>query len=113
MTNAQRGEITIKGPEDKTYTLCLTLGAIAQIEEEIEGIESLADIGDVMGDNARMRDIVTIFVALLNGGGHTSITRADMMAWAIDLGTLTQAISDVFAASGFGGDDDEAEAPGN
>ncbi len=112
MSNKQRGEITIKGPEDKDYILCLTLGAIAQIEEEIEGIESLADIDQVMGESPKMRDVVTIFVALLNGGGN-DVTRKDMMKWKVDFKDLTKAIGDVFAASGFKDDDEEDDTSGN
>lgn len=108
MANRQRGEVTIEGPEGKTYTLCLTLGAIAQIEEEIEGIDSLTDVDQVFSESPKMRDVITIFVALLNGGGHSDIDRKSMMTWNIPLTTLMEKIRDVFAASGFG-DEDESE----
>ena len=104
MANKQRGEITIKGPENKTYTLCLTLGAIAQIEEQLE-LQSLMQVDEVMGQ-ARMGHILTIFIALLNGGGH-DVTKADMMKWNVDLKELMAKIRDAFAASGFNDDDDE------
>ena len=114
--NKQRGEITIKGPGGEHFTMCLTLGAIAQIEAEFSGIESLADIGDALG-KAKMADLLTIFVALLNGGGHTEITRADMMSWSLDLSELMAKIMETFKAAGFDGDEDgeeeESETSGN
>ena len=64
--NRQRGEVKIVGPEGEEFKLCLTLGAIAQIEEEL-GVESLTEIDTVMG-KARMKDVITIFLALLHGG---------------------------------------------
>ncbi len=104
--NKQRGEVLIKGPDDKDFKLKLTLGAIAQIEEEIEGIESLADIGDAM---TKMKDLLAIFIALLHGGGHKEITREDMMDWDVDIKTLSKSIMEAFQAAGFKDDDEEVE----
>ena len=107
--NKQRGEVMIEGPGGEEYRLCLTLGAIAQIEDEISNLESLADIGSVMADKPRMSDLLTIFIALLNGGGHTEITKKDMMGWDLSLIQLSDGIQKAFKASGFGDDDDEEE----
>jgi hypothetical protein len=100
IANRQRGEVSIKGPEDTEYKLCLTLGAIAQIEEGL-GIESLTEIETVM-KKTRMRDVLTIFIALLHGGGHTDITQKDMIRWDVDLPEVMDAIARCFAAAGFG-----------
>ena len=105
--NPQRGEVLIDGPEDKQYRLCLTLGAIAQIEEEL-GVESLTLIDEVM-KKARMKDVITIFIALLNGGGE-DVTRKDMMRWEIPLLTLMEKIRETFAAAGFKDDAEDGEA---
>jgi len=104
--NKQRGEVTIEGPEGKEYKLCLTLGAIAQIEDQIEGMDSLSEVDKVF-QKARMKDVMTIFVALLNGGGHIEITSKDMMTWNVPLKDLMQKIRDAFQAAGF--DDGEGD----
>lgn len=106
--NRQRGEVLIEGPEGKEYKLCLTLGAIAQIEEGLE-VESLTQIDEVM-KKARMKDVITIFVALLNGGGE-DVSRKDMMRWKVPLQELMEKIRETFAAAGF--KDDKEEEGGN
>jgi len=103
--NKQRGEVKVKGPEGKDYKLCLTLGAIAQIEEDL-GVESLTKIDEVM-KNARMRDVLTIFVALLNGGGHKEVTSKDMIDWDVTIKELMVVIRECFNAAGFEADKEE------
>ena len=113
MSNAQKGEVTIKGPEDKEYTLCLTLGAIAKIEQDLD-IKSLAEIDDLAASG--MTGLLKILVALLNGGGHTEITTEDMMTWNVKLPDLMDAIRDAFTAAGFSdneGDEDGEPQEGN
>lgn len=110
--NRQRGEVKIEGPGGEEYKLCLTLGAIAQIEEEL-GVESLTEIDTVMG-KARMKDVITIFLALLHGGGHEEVTRKDMMKWDVTIKELMESIRETFKAAGFDGGEDEdkeGEAP--
>ena len=105
--NRQRGEVQIEGPEGEKYKLCLTLGAIAQIEEEL-GVDSLTEIDSVM-HKARMKDVISIFLALLHGGGHEDIERKDMMKWDVSIQELMVCVRDAFAAAGFGDDDDDTE----
>lgn len=105
--NKQKGEVSIEGPDGETYRLCLTLGAIAQIEEGL-GVKSLLDIQSVMGEPS-MGHLLTIFVAMLNGGGHTEITKKDMMVWDVKFVELSEKIKECFAASGFGDQEEEEE----
>lgn len=105
MTNPQRGDVTIQGPEGKSYNMCLTLGAIAQIEDQL-GLESLVDIDQVM-QKPSMKHLLTIFVALLNGGGDKSITKDDMIDWDIGFKDLMSKIRDTFEAAGFHDSDEE------
>lgn len=104
--NKQRGEVKIEGPDEQEFKLCLTLGAIEQIEDQL-GLESLANIDEVFGENPSMKHINTILIALLNGGGHTEITRKDLMAWPLDMTQLLEKIREAFKAAGFGDDDEE------
>jgi hypothetical protein len=107
--NRQRGQVSIEGPEGKHYTLCLTLGAIAEIEEGL-GIDSLTEIDKVMS-RTRMRDVITIFLALLHGGGN-DVSREDMILWDVGIPELMEKIRECFAAAGFGDEEDGEVQPG-
>ena len=114
--NPQRGEVKIEGPGGVEYKMCLTLGAIAQIEDELK-LDSLADIGAKM-EQASSKHLIVILVALLNGGGHTEITKKDMMTWSVNFQELMGKIRDTFQAAGFGDEEDEGQPkeedqPGN
>ena len=69
MANRRRGEVplTIGGEH---YTLCLTLGALAELEDSLKA-------GDVVGLAERFsdgrlsaRDVIALLGAALRGGGH-------------------------------------------
>ena len=88
MTNAARGESTLTlGGAD--YTLCLTLGALAEIEEAL-GIESINEIGKRL-EKPRARDLVAVLGALIRGGGG-SLTNEELAALPLDLEALSPAI---------------------
>ena len=57
MANKARGEVAIT-IEDRPYTLCLTLGALAEIEEAL-GVESSDQLGARL-KGVRMRDMIAI-----------------------------------------------------
>lgn len=105
--NPQRGEVKIKGPEGKEYNLCLTLGAMAQIEDEM-GVSSILEVADKIVDGSS-KTLITVLVAFLNGGGHTEITSKDMITWPIDFQELPVKIQQVFKAAGFETDEVEEE----
>lgn len=69
MVNRRRGdtELVIDG---KRYTLRLTLGALAELEEAF-AVSDLAALGDRF-NTGRLgaRDIITILACALRGGGH-------------------------------------------
>ena len=66
--NPQRGEVALDiGGE--TRTLCLTLGALAEIEQAL-GCESLRDLS-VRLKAISARDLQILLAALLRGGGET------------------------------------------
>lgn len=104
MSNKQRGDITIKGPEGKEYTLCLTLGAIAAIEDDLN-LQSLTEIDTVM-QQASMKSLNKILKALAAGGGNP-INDDDLMAWPADFRALMVAVKETFKAAGFSDDDEE------
>jgi len=108
MSNPQRGEVTIQGPEGKVYTMCLTLGAIAELEERLG--ESLTNVDEVM-KKGRMKDLLSIFFCLLHGVGHCEFKEpSDLMSWQIKPRVLATKIAEAFKAAGFS--DEEDEEPG-
>ncbi|WP_122464658.1 GTA-gp10 family protein [Brevundimonas lutea] len=95
MPNGARGEVTaeLAGAE---RTLCLTLGALAEIETDlgVQGFEALA---------ARMRtlsarDLMVVLAALLRGGGESELARGLGEA-RVDPRAAAGAVARAFAAA--------------
>lgn len=74
MTNGARGEISVvlAGAERR---LCLTLGALAEIETGL-GLQGLAGLGERMRALSA-RDLKVVLAALLRGGGEDAGTASD------------------------------------
>jgi uncharacterized phage protein (TIGR02216 family) len=69
MPNARRGEVeaTIGG---RRYTLCLTLGSLAELEHAF-GVDDLASLAARFGAGGlRAEDLIRLLGAGLRGGGH-------------------------------------------
>lgn len=69
MANRRRGEVgaTIAG---QRYTLCLTLGSLAELEDAF-GVDDLGALAARFGSGRlSARDLVRIFGAGLRGAGH-------------------------------------------
>lgn len=98
MINAARGEarLSLYG---RDYTVCLTLGALAEIEHAL----GLADLSMLDERLARpsAKDLVRILTALLRGGGE-AVTEADVERLPLDARAMADAVADAFAAAGFG-----------
>lgn len=70
MVNSKRGEVSAVF-DGKTYTLCLTLGALASLEEAL-GAENLAELASRFSTGAlRSNDLIKIITAGMNGGGQS------------------------------------------
>lgn len=109
MTTKHRGVVKIEGPEDQLYHMCLTLGAIAEIEEGL-GVASLTQMDEVF-EKGSMKDVLTILLALLHGGGHKAVKREDMIDWEVEFPVLMDKIQECFKAAGFG-DEEESKDEG-
>ncbi|RZJ01493.1 MAG: gene transfer agent family protein [Brevundimonas sp.] len=92
--NGARGEVVavLAGAERR---LCLTLGALAEIETalEVDGLGALAE---------RMRrlaakDVVVVLAALLRGGGETALAN-DLPQAKVELSDAAEAVARAFAA---------------
>ena len=72
MANKARGEQTVK-VNGKEYTLCMTLGALADLEDNLN-IKSIDKLGEKFSSQPRAKDIIILLTALARGGGHDDIT---------------------------------------
>jgi hypothetical protein len=101
MANRRRGEIaaTIDG---RSYTLCLTLGALAELESAF-GVEDLAALGQRFGSGRlSAEDLGRLLGAGLRGGGHP-VSDEEIQTWpGACLPEMTEAIAELLAVT-FGG----------
>lgn len=69
MVNRHRGEVSAI-LDGETYTLCLTLGALAEIEAQLGGVDILALAQRFESEGIGARDAIAVIGAGLRGGGH-------------------------------------------
>jgi len=69
MANAHRGEIEAE-LGGKRYTLCLTLGALAELEQEFGAGDLVALAKRFEDGRLSARDLIVIIGRGLRGGGH-------------------------------------------
>lgn len=69
MANAKRGEIDAE-LDDKTYTLCLTLGALAELESSLDVSDLVALAERFERQRLSARDILRIIGCGLRGAGQ-------------------------------------------
>jgi len=93
--NGVRGEagVQLAGAERK---LCLTLGALAEIETalSVEGLDGLADRMRALS----ARDLMAVLAALLRGGGETALAN-DLAAASVDPTEAAEAVAKAFVAA--------------
>ena len=93
--NGARGEV-VAGLAGAERRLCLTLGALAEIETGL-GLEGLSGLADRMRALSA-RDLMTVLAALLRGGGERALAdeldRAD-----VDPREAAEVVAKAFAAA--------------
>jgi len=68
--NKRRGEVTFSPIPGVEYTMCMTLGAMAEIEEAFE-LDSITELSEVFSDGKfKIRQLIQLLAALIRGGGH-------------------------------------------
>ncbi len=95
MVNGARGEVAVMlaGTERR---LCLTLGALAEIETGL-GVAGMAALAERM-KALSARDLMVVLAALLRGGGEGAL--ADGLACApVDPREAAEAVAKAFAAA--------------
>ncbi len=69
MANRRRGEVALDLGGER-YTLCLTLGALAELEDAF-GVADLQALGTRFADGGlSSRDLIKLLGVALRGGGH-------------------------------------------
>ena len=98
MPNRRRGEValTLAG---RGYTLCLTLGALAELEQAF-GAQDLAGLGERFASGRlASRDLIRLLGAGLRGGGH-ALTDEEVAALPIEgIESVVQAVADMLLAA--------------
>ena len=99
MANRRRGEVALAlGPE--RYTLCLTLGALAELEDAL-GASDRPDLAARFAQGRlKGRDLIALLGAALRGGGH-ALDDAAVAALPLggDLDAIAAAIGAALAAA--------------
>lgn len=87
MINPQRGEISAE-IDGKQWTLCLTLGALASLEEAM-GAKNLSELsGKFSAGTLSASDLIKIITAGLIGAGH-GVCEKEVGAMHVDGGIAT------------------------
>ncbi len=97
--NGVRGEVGLE-VEGRVCRLCLTLGALAEIETAL-GVGSLADLRARL-PHLSARDLTALAAALLRGGGELE-TAARLPDLAVSPARVADAVARAFAAALEGG----------
>lgn len=110
MANRRRGEVALDLGGCR-YTLCLTLGALAELEDAF-GVQDLAALAERFGSGRlSSRDLLAILVVALRGGGHdVSDAEAASLPLHEGIGPIARAIADLLLVT-FGGEAPPANPP--
>lgn len=93
--NAMRGEVRVE-LAGQPRTLCLTLGALAQMEAGL-GVRGMAALAERMAVMSAA-DLLVVLAALLRGGGEVEL--ADGLAGAsVDARAAALAVAEAFKAA--------------
>jgi hypothetical protein len=95
IANGRRGEVVavLAGAERR---LCLTLGALAEMETGL-GCDGLASIAERMRSLSAL-DLSLVLAALLRGGGE-DISTEDLAGMAVDPRDAAEAVARAFSAA--------------
>jgi Phage tail tube protein, GTA-gp10 len=103
MPNPHRGEVAL-ALAGKRYTLCLTLGALAELEDAF-GVADLPALAERFATGRlSARDLLKLLAVALRGGGE-SLSDEEVAALPLDAGAveaLANALGDLLVAT-FGG----------
>jgi hypothetical protein len=100
MPNARRGEVAI-ALGARRYTLCLTLGALAELEDAFGAADLPALAERFATGRLSSRDLLKLLAAGLRGGGQ-ALTDEEVAALPLDTGgveRIARALGDLLTAA--------------
>jgi len=104
MVNRHRGEVELKAG-GKSYTLCLTLGALAHLEAAYGGEDILTLADRFSQGHLTSRDALNLLEAGLKGGGHESAALdLENLSFEGGMAGLIRTLADLLRVT-FGGTD--------
>ena len=111
MPNRRRGEVALH-LAGRTYTLCLTLGALAELESAF-GVDDLTALGErFAGGRLSSRDLIKLLAVGLRGGGHPiGDDEVAALPVAEGLEPIVAALGEVLALTFGDGGDETPAAP--
>ena len=105
MTNRTRGEVALKA-NGKSYTLCLTLGALAELESAYGGEDILSLAERFSSGVLTSNEAMTLLAAALKGGGEKVDHHAlAQMKFEHGMAGLIRTLADLLSVT-FGGQAD-------
>jgi len=110
MPNRRRGEVALQLGETR-YILCLTLGALAELEDAF-GVQDLNALAERFGTGRlKSRDLLTLLGVALRGGGH-AMSDADVANLPLHEGIepVAAALADLLVMT-FGGGEASSNPP--
>ncbi|YBV98113.1 gene transfer agent family protein [Phyllobacteriaceae bacterium JZ32] len=117
MANRHRGEV-VAILDGRQWVLCLTLGALAELETAFEAEDLTALIARFSSGRLSARDMMRIITAGLRGGGH-SVTEEDVAQMQADGGAagfariVSELLTATFGASQADTPKAESDSPSN
>jgi hypothetical protein len=99
MANKRRGEVALQLGAER-YTLCLTLGALAELEDAF-GVQDLMALAERFNTGRlSSRDLLTLLAVGLRGGGH-ALTDAEVanLPLAEGIEPVAIAVADLLVAT--------------
>ena len=108
MTNRHRGEISAEFG-GQSYVLCLTLGALAELESAFGAEDLVALAARFESGRLSARDAIRILGAGLRGGGN-ALSDKEVGALPGDLASQLDVVARLLAAT-FGGEETAAPNP--
>ncbi len=97
MPNRRRGEVALE-LAGRRYALCLTLGALAELEDAFGAADLTALAERFASARLSARDLLKILAVALRGGGN-ALSDAEVAALPLEGGLdgIVEAIGDLFA----------------
>ncbi len=113
MVNRHRGEVSLHAGGE-TYTLCLTLGALAELEAAYGGDDILALADRFSCGQLSSADALNLLEAGLKGGGHdTAALDLETLSFEGGMAGLIRTLADLLRVTFGGSDHSPADAQGD